>query len=59
MVKINRKLDKQSRLVEFVRQIKNPYLFKVGDVVVRIIYNDQGPTFEDVFKKLIETNIKE
>ena len=28
-----------ARLAEFAEQVKNPYLFKVGDIAVNVIYH--------------------
>lgn len=38
-VVINRNLPIRERFLDFVRQVKNPYLFKVGKIVVKI---DEG-----------------
>lgn len=37
-VKVNMRKNKFNRMQEFVDEIKNPYLFKVGDIVVKIEY---------------------
>ncbi len=30
-----------ARLAEFAKQVKNPYLFKVGDIAVNVIYRGE------------------
>ena len=46
-VKIDRTLPKDERLKSFIEQIKNPYVFKCGDVVVKSVFADTGMTLED------------
>ena len=31
----------------YIKQVKNPYLFKVGDTAVRIRFTESGPSFEE------------
>ncbi len=49
---------KSNRLCEFIKKIQNPYLFKVGDVAVKVIYKDDGPSFQEKFEELISANIR-
>lgn len=37
-IKINRKKSKSNRMLDYIKKIKNPYLFKVGDMAVKIEY---------------------
>ena len=39
------------RILSFMVQIKNPYLFKVGDTPVKVEFDDDGPSLQ----KLLET----
>ena len=52
-VKINRELSQEERVRSFVEQIKNPYCFKVGPVVVNVSYSDSGATLNDRFLELL------
>ena len=52
-VKINRELSQEERVRSFVEQIKNPYCFKVGPVVVNVSYSDSGATLNDRFVELL------
>lgn len=45
----------QERLASFVEQIKNPYCFRIGDIAVKVKYNDDGPTFQECFEELLST----
>ena len=42
------------RMEEFVRKIKNPYCFRIGNVAVKVVYNDEGPTFQQNLIDLIK-----
>lgn len=53
-VSVDMELPKEERIAEFVRQIKNPYLFKCGDFVVKASFSDKGQTLEDCIKGIIK-----
>ncbi len=38
-VKVDKTLPKKERVVEFVRQIKNPYRFKCGTMIVGVEFS--------------------
>ena len=42
---IDKTLPREQRMAEFVRQVKNPYCFKVGKVAVSVGYSGDGVTF--------------
>ena len=44
---IDRTLPKEERIKDFIRQIKNPYCHKSGDVVVKVEFSDTDITLED------------
>lgn len=52
---INEKLSPEERINEFVRQIKNPYLYKVDDVVVKVSFSDSSISFEERLKQFLES----
>ena len=52
-VSINRELPKEERIADFVRQIKNPYLFKCGKYIVKASFSENGQTLEECIKGLI------
>ncbi len=45
--KINAKLPREERILDFIRQIGNPYCYRCGKVVVKISFNDTAVTLED------------
>ncbi|MCD7731923.1 MAG: hypothetical protein LUH56_00580 [Oscillospiraceae bacterium] len=52
-VRIDRTLPLEERMKSYVEQIKNPYMFKVGDTVVRVSYANTPETINDNFINLI------
>ena len=46
-VHIDLDLPKEERIRQFVEQIKNPYCFKVGNVVVKTTFADTDRTLDD------------
>jgi len=52
-VKINQELPREERIKSFLSQIKNPYCFKVGSVVVNVSYSDSSATLNDRFVELL------
>lgn len=41
------------RMEAFVKQIRNPYCFRVGDVAVKVVYKENGPTFQQNFEEML------
>lgn len=52
-VVIDKKLTLEERVRSYVEQIKDPYCFKVGDVVVRVSYADKDKSLTDSFTSMI------
>lgn len=52
-VKLDSSLSQAERIKSFVQQIKNPYCFKVGNVVVNVTYAKGGVTLNDCFSDMI------
>ena len=52
-VKIDRSLPVEERMKSYVEQIKNPYIFKVGNTVVRVSYANTTQTINDNFLNLL------
>ena len=43
------------RILSFLNQIKNPYCFRIGEVVVKVNYKTDGPSFQQNFEDLLRT----
>ncbi len=52
-VKIERSMSVEDRMKSYVEQIKNPYMFKVGNTVVRVSYANTQATINDNFVNLL------
>ena len=46
-VKVNTDLSVEERKKDFIRQVKNPYCFRCGKVVVKMSFADTTATLED------------
>ena len=54
-VVIDPSLPKEERIRSFLKQIKNPYKFKVEGVVVSVSYNESGPTLQECLEAYVKT----
>ena len=54
-VAINKKLPKEQRLADYVRQIGNPYCYKCGEAVVKISFSETTATLEDRIENYLKT----
>lgn len=52
-VSVSKELPKEDRIREFVRQIKNPYLFKCGQFTVKASFAASSVTLEDCIKGIL------
>ncbi len=52
-IKVNTKLPKEERILDFIRQIGNPYCYRCGKVVVKISFNNTDATLEDRMESLL------
>ncbi len=46
-VKIDAELPKQERILDFIKQIGNPYCYRHGKYVVKVSYTDTDVTLEE------------
>jgi len=51
-VKINVELPKEERILDYIRQIKNPYLCKCGNLVIQSVFVETDITINDRLKQL-------
>ena len=45
------------RMLDFLYQIKNPYLFKVGDIAVKVVYSKTDVTLQQQMESLVQANL--
>ena len=46
-VEVNTSLPKKERMLDFIRQIGNPYCYRHGKYVVKVSFTDTDVTLED------------
>ena len=54
-IEIDDSLPPKERAAEFLRQIKNPYCFRVGTVVVKNVDSDDGVSLQERFEQFART----
>lgn len=54
-VKIDSKKPYLIRIISYINQVRNPYCYRVGDVVVRVSYAGKEKTFTDSFTEMISS----
>ena len=50
---VDKNLPKQERVAEYIRQIKDPYIFKCGRFIVTARFAEDAPALEDCLHRLI------
>lgn len=56
-IAINSEKSKAERMLDFIYQIKNPYLFKVGDIAVKVVYAKSDVTLQQQMESLVQANL--
>lgn len=46
-VEIDTSLPKEEKIEEFVKEIRNPYRFKAGDIIVNVAFDENSLTLQD------------
>ncbi len=46
-IKVNVDLPKQERMLDYLRQIGNPYCFRYGKYIIKVSYTDTDVTLQD------------
>lgn len=52
-VRIDRSQTKEKRIGQYLKQVGNPYMVRVGNVKVKIRFANNGVSFEDAFEDLL------
>ena len=52
-IKIDEGLSQQEKRREFIREVKNPYCFRVGKVIVKASYSGNGVSLNERFEELV------
>lgn len=54
-ISLDENLSKEERVDEFARQVKNPYCFRVGDMIVKNVYSNSGVSLRERFEQFART----
>lgn len=54
-VQINKKLPREQKFEDFLRQIRNPYCYRCGKLVVKVSFSDTDATLEDRLEHYLAT----
>ena len=52
-VSVDPNLSREERIAEFIRQIRNPYLFRCGKFTIHAQFSNNGLTLEDCLKQIL------
>jgi len=52
---ISEDMTKEERAAEFVKQVRNPYCFRVGDIIVKNVYSSDGISLKERFEQFART----
>ena len=52
-ISVDKNLTKQERIIEFIRQIKDPYRFKCGKFTVTARFAESGATLEECLQRIM------
>lgn len=53
-IKIDRRKSSNERILDFLTEVKNPYVFKVNGKLVRMSFSENGPTADDCLTRVLE-----
>lgn len=57
LVKVNTSQPKQDRIISFLRNVKNPYMFMIDGIKVKFEYSDKGIYINECIENLIRNKI--
>ncbi len=52
-IRIDRKKSVEEKKRQYLKQVGNPYLVRVGDTMVKIRFANSGVSFEEAFENLL------
>ena len=56
-VQVRTELPKKERMLDFIRQIGNPYCYRHGKYVVKVTFSDSDVTLEDLMLTYIRSKL--
>lgn len=55
-IKINKNMPAKERIIEYIKKVKNPYVLKVNDTLVKITFNNQNIECMQCLKNIVKNN---
>lgn len=52
-IKIDINLSKEDKILSYLEQIKNPYIYKCGKIIVKVSFKDTERTLNDQFESYL------
>ncbi|MEE3393505.1 MAG: hypothetical protein VZR23_07485 [Lachnospiraceae bacterium] len=52
-LRIDRSKPVEERRRQYLKQVGNPYLVRVGDTIVRVSFAENGVSFEEAFENML------
>jgi len=52
-VEVNKRKNRDEQIKDYLRQIKNPYCYRYGEYIVKIVFEDTTVTLTDRLQELI------
>ena len=56
-IKIRKKQPPDSRVRSYLKQVKNPYVHRIGDVIVKVSFSDSDRTLQDCMEEYLKSEI--
>lgn len=53
-IKIDTRLPVEQKLASLARQTDNLYLYRLGDYIIKVKYQDDGPTIDDKMEEYLK-----
>ncbi len=54
-IELDDSLSKEERVREYIRQVKNPYCYRVGNVIVKCTFSNDGVSLQQRFEEFART----
>jgi len=52
-IRIDRSLPQRKRQAQYLRQVKNPYMVRVGNMLIKVRFANNGISMEQAFENLL------
>jgi len=53
-ISVDTSISKEKRVEKLLASGINPYLFRVGDMKIKVVYSNTGKTLSDIIENLVE-----